>query len=280
MIIPSKADYILMKNNKSDNIVLSIIIPVFNNVNFTQSLLNDLFKLPNTHEIIIVDNGSSDDTQDTCFDFLNKSSGDPNLPRFVYLGQSCNLGFGRANNKGYRESAGKNILFLNNDVRVQKDYDKWSEELIKMCGDGYIVSTQAGLLDKNFNYVREGIDISLFNYVREGIDISLEDPLSYLSGWFIGASRETFDKLILGRSRDNETNKMVEEKSEGPWNELYELYFEDDDLTFRARELKISMAMIKVPLFHFGRMTGKKYNMLGKYHESRALFLKEWLGKV
>ena len=268
MIIPNKADYILMKNSKSDNIVLSIIIPVYNNVNFTQSLLNDLFKLPNTHEIIIVDNGSTDSTQDVCFDYLGKSSGDANLPRFVYLGQSCNLGFGRANNKGYRESSGKNILFLNNDVRVQKDYGKWTEEFLKVCEDGYIAATQAGILDKNFNFVREGIDIPLTN------------PLSYLSGWFMGASRETFDKLILKRRREEETNELVDDWAEGPWNELFELYFEDVDLTFRAREAKLDLKMIKFPLVHFGRMTGKKYNMLYKYHESRALFLKEWLGKV
>lgn len=41
---------------------LSIIMPVFNKINFTKSALNDLFLLPEDHQIIVVDNGSTDDT--------------------------------------------------------------------------------------------------------------------------------------------------------------------------------------------------------------------------
>ena len=43
--------------------ILSICIPVFNKFNFTKSCLKDLEKLPNDHEIIVVDNGSTDETQ-------------------------------------------------------------------------------------------------------------------------------------------------------------------------------------------------------------------------
>ena len=41
---------------------LSICIPVYNKYAFTKSCLDDLYKLPEDHEIIIIDNGSTDDT--------------------------------------------------------------------------------------------------------------------------------------------------------------------------------------------------------------------------
>ena len=41
----------------------SIIIPVYNNFAFTKACINDLMKLKSNVEIIIVDNNSSDETQ-------------------------------------------------------------------------------------------------------------------------------------------------------------------------------------------------------------------------
>lgn len=43
--------------------VLSIVIPVFNKYAFTKACLTDLSKLPEDHQIIIVDNGSTDETR-------------------------------------------------------------------------------------------------------------------------------------------------------------------------------------------------------------------------
>ena len=45
------------------NKILSICTPVFNKFEFTKSYLNDLSKLSNEHEIIIVDNASTDQTE-------------------------------------------------------------------------------------------------------------------------------------------------------------------------------------------------------------------------
>jgi glycosyltransferase involved in cell wall biosynthesis len=42
--------------------VLSIVVVVFNKWNFTKSCLKDLVQLPADHEIIVIDNASSDET--------------------------------------------------------------------------------------------------------------------------------------------------------------------------------------------------------------------------
>ena len=97
---------------------LSIVIPVFNNWNFTKSALRDLSKLPDDHEIIVVDNGSSDDTckLDNPVDLeLHKI--------FVYIRNEENLGFAKACNIGFAKSSGEHVCFLNNDIRVKDKYE-------------------------------------------------------------------------------------------------------------------------------------------------------------
>lgn len=245
------------------NIILSIIVPVFNCSHFTKSAIIDLMKLPDNHEIIIVDNGSTDNTIDVYNNYCGASS------RSKYIKLQENFGFSHANNQGYNVARGENILFLNNDIRVRANYENWTEGLIKYCQDGFLVSAQLGLLDKDFNYI------------REGTNISVNDSLSYLSGWFLGGSKETFDKLIPNNHRCfHPVNEIQDGKALGPWNELFDLYFEDGDISFRAREQNIPMALITVPIFHIGRATGKAFNMLFKYHESRIRFSKEWKDRI
>lgn len=251
------------------NIRLSIIIPVYNNANFTKEALKDLSNLPSDHEIIIVDNGSTDSTKNVIDKFINLVVNDKNKPRCLSISYPFNKGFGIANNDAYRLSKGKNVLFLNNDIRVKGNHRSWTESLIlavenKNC----VAATQAGLLDK------------YFNFVKEGTNISLKDPLSYLSGWCLAGSKETFNKLILNHRRD-ENGKLINKKAYGPWNELfYPAYFEDNDLSFRCRKMGIDMKLINLPIHHFGRMTGRQLNLKDMYLQSREIFIQEWKEKL
>src|SRR5271154_752929 len=96
---------------------LSIVIPVFNKYAFTKACLEDLSKLPDDHEIIVVDNGSTDDTQSVV----------QSHARIKYINNYSNLGFAGACNIGFREATGDNVLFLNNDIRVRADHEIWTE---------------------------------------------------------------------------------------------------------------------------------------------------------
>jgi len=234
------------------NIELSIIIPVHNNCNFTKSALKDLMKLPKDHEIIVVDNGSTDQTEAVVIEAKSKCTDDS--PHMYYIKFEENRGFGAANNAAYGDARGKNVLFLNNDIRVKSNYKLWTFDLISYAKQGYIVGTQGGLLDGEFNFVTEGTGLP-------------RGPLWYMSGWCMCGSKETFDKLILNNY-------------DGPWNELFFAYFEDGDLSFRAKELGIEFREIKIPVHHFGRMTGRQLNLQDMYLKSRALFVKEWTGRI
>lgn len=228
---------------------LSIIIPVLNNSRFTKNALNDLAKLPKNHEIIVVDNGSTDDTADVLMQASSRYSGNGQKFSVIFLNE--NRGFGAANNQGYNLSIGTNVLFLNNDIYVKSSYRTWTQNIIRQTTKGYLVAAQAGLLNNEFNFVKEGKDIDLNN------------PLSYLSGWCLGGSRKRFDELKLKNQK-------------GPWNERYFLYFEDDDLSWRARQNNIKMKLVNVPVHHFGRMTGRLLNMQKYFIESREKFITDW----
>lgn len=241
------------ENQKNKELDLSIIIPVFNNANFTKLALDGLTKLSNKYEIIIVDNASTDETaklvEEFCIDRPKEK-----VAVFHVLNDK-NLGFGAANNVGYKYARSENILFLNNDIRINGDFETWPEETVDLCKKGFLVGTCGGLLNKDFEFVKEAIGLS-------------QSKFWYVSGWFLGGSRDTFDRLIL---TDSNNNKYC-----GPWNEEYFLYFEDVDLTWRAKELGIPIKEIKVPIYHFSRKTGKKYNMFGYYKISKRTLKKQW----
>ena len=219
---------------------LSIVIPVYNNWNFTNSILNDLFKLEIEHETIVIDNASADETEKEIVKHNIK-----------YIRNDTNEFFAKAINKGYRESCGEYILFLNNDVKIKNRHNDWIDGLIKEANDS-IVGPTGGLLDSNLAFVKE---------TKEFID----SKYFYISGWCILANRKTYDKLLID-------NKL--------WCEDYIFYFEDADLSFRAKELGIDLKIVSVPVIHFGKMTAKKIGVNDLYISARTKFVNKWIGKI
>jgi len=226
---------------------LSIVIPVFNNWNFTKACLNDLSELKDT-EIVLVDNGSEDETIQINKEELPSFTRPENL---VVLRSEENLGFARSSNWGCEVSSGEYVLFLNNDIRVQKDKSTWPSVLITEAQDGSLVGPNGGILDEHLNFIRETDKLVPGNF--------------YMSGWCLCAKREVFDKLVLS-----------ENEYAGPFIEEFTTYFEDTDLSFRARELGIPMKIVPVPVFHFGKMTSKKIGLLGLYQAAKVKFINKW----
>jgi GT2 family glycosyltransferase len=97
---------------------LSIIILNYNSANYLKKCLESIKKSnfdKYTHEIIVVDNKSTDDSIN-----LAKST---NTPNTKYLLLETNKGFAHGNNQGLTvsDSKSKYVLFLNPDTQVEKD---------------------------------------------------------------------------------------------------------------------------------------------------------------
>lgn len=112
------------KETNMDTPLVSIVIPVFNKVEYTKQCIDSLYStlgLPgNDIEIIIVDNNSTDETKS----YLKT------LPDcFKVITNNVNLGCGKAMNQGAKIARGKYLVFLNNDTIALPG---WLEELINV----------------------------------------------------------------------------------------------------------------------------------------------------
>jgi len=110
-------------SNKAETPLASIIIPVRNNLHFTQKCLASIAAAPpdSSYEIIVVDNDSTDGTDA----YLASKSQAGELSYFTNkpsknFAASCNIGAARAN--------GKYLVFLNNDIEA---FPGWLDALIE-----------------------------------------------------------------------------------------------------------------------------------------------------
>lgn len=104
---------------------VSIIIPVYDAVEYTLECLNSLdTTLATTTEIIIVDNASTDGTKEhvASFNFKNRF-----VVGFHVLRNNKNLGYAIGCNQGFASSRGDYIVFLNNDIMATRH---WLEPLL------------------------------------------------------------------------------------------------------------------------------------------------------
>lgn len=220
---------------------ISIVIPIFNKYAFTKACLDDLFKLPEDNEIIIVDNASSDESFEK-LSLINKSN-------FKYIRNETNFFHSKGCNLGFEKASGDNVLFLNNDIKVKSNHDSWTSKVIEACKDNKIIGPTFGLLDKNYNFVKESNELLTGN--------------SYVSGWFIAANKNTWKKL------DMSSNEI--------WNEKFPMYFNDADLAFRAKKLKINLEHLDIKdVLHYGKISSAQLNVNKLYNEGRSVFLKKY----
>jgi GT2 family glycosyltransferase len=102
--------------------IASVVIPTFNKWSFTRRCLDSLILHTDlsTTEIIVVDNGSSDETVSAIrSDYLM---------HIRLITNSSNLGFAKASNQGARSARGRYVIFLNNDTET---HSSWLELLLK-----------------------------------------------------------------------------------------------------------------------------------------------------
>jgi len=227
---------------------LSIVLVLFNKWNFTRACLKDLSQLPSDHEIIVVDNASSDETHKEMVELERSLQMKDTL---VYIRNEENVFHSKACNQGFRASTADRVLFLNNDIRIKGNHVSWTKAIIDSCDStNGLVGPTMGQLDNNLNFVREANQQLTGN--------------SYMGGWCVAAKKSVWKQLDV-----DGTGQI--------WNEAFPMYFNDTDLSFRARKKKIPLTVVPLPdAFHFGKVSAAQINIHKLYTEGRAVFLKHW----
>ncbi len=119
-------------NNKPE---ISVVVPVYNVENYLQrcidSLLNQSFK---SYEIILVDDGSTDSCGEICDSYARKYE-------FIKAIHKINGGLSSARLKGFEESKGDYICFIDSDDYVSSDIlNDWYKAIAESNADMAICS--------------------------------------------------------------------------------------------------------------------------------------------
>ena len=242
------------------NTRVSIIIPVWNHWEHTyrclQSVLANTDEVP--YEVIIVDNGSSDRTEEVLVNSKN----------ITVIRNRSNAGFVRACNQGAEVARGEYLVFLNNDT---EPLPGWLEELVDAAGSEATVGAVGAKLIYPDGTLQEAGGI-IFSDGRGWNFGNGEDPyeeiynvacqVDYCSGACLLVKKDLFVSL-------------------GGLDERYSpAYYEDTDMCFSIRKLGFKVLYNpRANVIHYESVTAGVDESAGmrKYLEiNRKKFVGKW----
>ncbi len=110
----------------ASNIKLSIIIPVYNGEEYLRRIVYEIIshntKLENSYEILLIDDGSSDDSHEICMEIAEELEQ-------MYCFRKENGGIASARNYGLKRARGKYVTFADQDDSIVKGY----KEFLDIC---------------------------------------------------------------------------------------------------------------------------------------------------
>jgi glycosyltransferase involved in cell wall biosynthesis len=223
---------------------LSIVIPTLNHCDVTQECLDAILKhTKNEYELILIDDGSDDDT--TAIEML--------YPIDTLIRNRVNRGFAVAVNEGIRQCRGDYICIFNNDMIVQEG---WDEILI-----GYLEK-----LEKEKYGMVTGTLLEPADCKRE--DFSLAKPTKKGCLLWEKGGPWMFKKDVF--------------KFTGIFDEIFE-YCQYEDLDFLTRMAYAGYKHGRVEeclVYHYSQLTqkGELKKRIGTDYvvQNRAKFIKKW----
>lgn len=235
------------------NKLVSIIIPVYNQLHLTRNCIASVKEhTDEAYEIIVVNNGSTDKTKSV----LNK------LPFVKLIDNKTNMGFAKACNQGIRASSGELVLLLNNDTLVSKN---WLSNLIRCIKS----DSKIGIVGPTSNFVGgqqlvKAPSLNRHKYNKEFTNQSNPHrwfDTDFISGFCMLIKREVIDRIGLLDERFNFGS------------------FEDNDYCLRAMKAGYRLVVAgDTFVYHLGSQTFKGNRLDDKRigAKNRLLYNEKW----
>jgi GT2 family glycosyltransferase len=190
----------------------TVVIPTFNAVGLLSEALSALEAQTVPHDVVVVDNGSTDGTANV----LAQRFPDVSVVRL-----DENTGFGRAVNRGVAEAAGEIVVLINNDVVCIPDF---LERLLEPLDDARVSSVAGVLLQHDRPDLIDTAGIELDTTLRSW-DALWNRPVSAL-----GDAPEP-----VGPCGGAAAYRTAAFREVGGFDETFFAYWEDVDLALRLR---------------------------------------------
>lgn len=169
------------------NTLISVVIPTYNVAPYLRLCLESIESQTYPHfEVLLINDGSRDDSKDICQEFINKDK------RFRYFEQE-NLGISAARNTGIVHSNGEFITFIDGDDFIDPNY---LEELYHAAlkNDSEIVVASY----KEFNEEDNNYYIHVFDYKEEHFkqnELIAKRGIEFETSWGILFHQRLFEHI-------------------------------------------------------------------------------------
>lgn len=222
------------------NSKISVIIPNYNGIKFLEKCFQSLIKQKHIHEIIIIDNGSSDGS----VEYIEKY-----FPEFTLIKNQTNLGFAAAVNQGIEYSSSEYIFLLNNDVELDEFCTDNLLKCMKNSENTFAVSSRMVQYHHKELIDDAGDEYTILGWTkRVGYGKSYHNYERQRKIFSACAGAALYKKSIL--------NEI------GYFDENFFAYMEDIDLSYRALIHGYECLYCpKAVVYHIGSATsGSRYN--------------------
>lgn len=234
-----------MEQPATQQIAVSIVIPLYNQIAYTRSCIESLNKtiMPGV-EILLVDNASSDNTAE----YLHSLEG------VTVISNLENKGFSGACNQGISSASGQWIVVMNNDVLLGKG---WLDGMLSAADRFGLDMVSPAIREGELNYDLEPYAAELTGRMQSVVRHGQVNGICFM------AHRRVFDSI-------------------GIFDENFRIgQYEDKDLFLRATKAGFRLGTVGASfIHHFGSITqkalGAKKETKGYALENKAYFNRKW----